>query len=255
MRLIKVPILEGALGKNLGVEKAPNAVCKKIKIAKNKIIEIKMEKSNFEENQGRIYKTAKKIFNKKERCLFIGGDHSLTYSTFKAFSEKYKNAGLIFFDAHVDCMPSATLYSHEDIITGLAKEKKIGSKNLLMLGVRKIYKWEKPFLKKHKLKIIKSQEIKKDIGAVKKQLAAFSNKFSKIYVSVDVDVLDAKEMPATAYPVRGGLNKGELLELLDAVKNRASAFDLVEYNPTLDRNKKAGKIVAEIANSVLSAKN
>ena len=59
---------------------------------------------------------------------------------------------------------------------------------------------------------------------------------SKIYLSIDIDVIDPKLAPGTGVPVPNGIDKNMLLRFIDVIANtgRVRGAELVEVNPTLD---------------------
>ena len=71
---------------------------------------------------------------------------------------------------------------------------------------------------------------------------------AKIYLSLDVDVLDPAVFPATNSPVVGGLQYHELLTMLSLIlKDRALlGADIVEFNPTIDNQEISHQIFSEI---------
>jgi agmatinase len=58
----------------------------------------------------------------------------------------------------------------------------------------------------------------------------------KLYVSLDIDVLDPAYAPGTGTPEPGGLTNRELFPLIRRLcaENNLVGFDLVEYNPLTD---------------------
>src|SRR5271169_6761196 len=101
MFVVKVPGLNG-LGITKGCEKAGNAILKSLneiysneenKPINTKLLdleEIHLDNSNLEITNKLIYKNSLEIFQKKSRTIFIGGDHSITYSLTKSFFEYTK---------------------------------------------------------------------------------------------------------------------------------------------------------------------
>lgn len=246
MKIIKIPFSEGSLGKNIGCEKAPAEIAKLLKVKTKDLVEVAVS-SDFEKTQNEIYRTAKKFLN--EKCIFLGGDHSITFSTFKAFSETKRNSALVYFDAHADCMPCCSLHSHEDVITGLFREKKLNRKNLLMLGIRKVYPQETAFVKKKKLQVFHSSDFRRKMKTVLRKVREFADEFGNIYVSVDIDAFDPKIAPATGYLVVKGLSRKEFYPAFEVLlkSGKVKAIDLIEVNPEF----KGGKKTAELAKEVV----
>ncbi len=245
MKLISVASSQGSLGKNKGCELFPKKIFKSFKLEKEfvKIIE-----NNNVETDEQIFLKAKQVFSKKEFPLFIGGDHSITYSEFKAFSEKHKNSSLIVFDAHADCAQFFKPVSHEDMNKVLVEEKILKKQKLLLIGVRKIYKIEKQWLSEKKIKLITAKQIHTNFEKAKKELKNFLKKQENIFVSIDADVFDPKIMPATGYLEKNGLNEKQFFELLKTTieTKKIKAMDLVEINPLKDIENKGIKLGKKI---------
>ena len=109
MLLVKVPSSQGSLEKNLGCELAPDLLTQGLQ----GVDEVEVVQNDIVETDKRIYEKALSTFPQK--AIFLGGDHSITYSLFKAFSEKFQNPSLIVFDAHPDAMKGIKPVSHEDM--------------------------------------------------------------------------------------------------------------------------------------------
>ncbi|MBN2127721.1 MAG: arginase family protein, partial [Candidatus Diapherotrites archaeon] len=230
MKLISVASSQGSLDKNKGCELFPEKIFPEFSMEKDFV---KVKENDNEETDEQIYLKSKEIFNEKEFPLFLGGDHSITYSEFKAFAEKNENAVLIVFDAHADCAQFFKPVSHEDMNKVLVEEKILKKENLLLIGVRKIYEIEEKWLKKNKIKQISSEEIHFSIENIKKELNEFLKNKKNVFVSIDCDVFSPELMPATGYLEENGLNEKEFFELLELIlkTGKVKAMDLVEINP------------------------
>ena len=191
--------------------------------------DIKVVKGNIEETNKNIYETVKE--NKK--CILVGGDHAITYSSFKGFIENYKDGVLVIFDAHVDCSNNFKPCTHEDFLRVILEEGLVKDENVYLVGVRKIYDVEKKFLKGRKINFVDDVE---DI------------KGENIYLSLDIDVINSKEAPGVIYKVEGGLTGEEVKKMLKKLKSRIKVMDLVEVVPENDdgRTVKLAKELLEV---------
>ena len=106
--LVTVPSSQGSLDKNLGTELAPEILCKGLEVETVNVV-----RSDIVATDEAIYSKAKEVIQKKP--IFIGGDHSITYSLFKAFSENFEKPSLIIFDAHADSTSFFKPVSNEDM--------------------------------------------------------------------------------------------------------------------------------------------
>lgn len=235
MKIVKICSSQGSLGKNIGCEKAPETLLRKAFTEKKASLKKDIVVDEVNINPNNIDETNKNIEN-SSGDIFLGGDHSITYSLFKGFAKKNKNYGLLIFDAHPDCALYVKSVSHEDFVRKLVDEGILDKKNLVYVGVRKSGEIEIKFLKN--VKVISVQEVRKNINYVKQELINFFKEFKKFYLSIDIDVLDPKFAPGTGYLEPNGLNIDELVYLVSEIKklNNLGRIDLVEVNPLNDIN-------------------
>jgi len=141
MKIIKIPYSKGgATFEVKGAKKAPDKIIDQLndiflneshKKLDYDVDEVKTAKTTEETNK-KIYEKIKK----EDSCIILGGDHSITYSCFKAMSEKYKNPGLLIFDSHPDCFQNINPPTHEDFVKTLIEEKFVLPKNIFLAGIR-----------------------------------------------------------------------------------------------------------------------
>lgn len=261
MFIVKVPGING-LGKTKGCEKAGNAIIETIKeIHSNEqgipidaglfeLEEIHLDNSNIELSTELIYKNSLEIFQTKPKVIFLGGDHSISYSTTKAFLEHCKNKEkepcLIIFDAHADCMHPMKEPTHEEWLRALI-ESGFPAENILLVGVRNLWKDEITFLKENKIRTITVNQLQEDLQDTCDVIMEFSNN-KELYVSIDIDVIDPAFAPGTGYKEPGGLTSREFIYLtqrINKIKN-LRAVDIVEINPDKDRDGLTVKLGAKI---------
>ncbi|MBS3108567.1 arginase family protein [Candidatus Woesearchaeota archaeon] len=235
--ILKISTSQGSLNKNIGSELAPSEIIKHIK-KKFKLYSVLIDSLNMEITNLNIFNSATGFTG-----IIIGGDHSITYSAFKAMAEKCKNPGLIMLDAHVDCTSYIKPPSHEDFLRVLLEDSILKQKNTLLIGVRNVYNAEKSYIKTKKINIITMQ----NIINYKKFLPYFS-KLDAVYLSIDIDVLDPKIASGTHYKVKGGMGKKTIFSILKDIKKlkNLKIVDIVEVNPKLDKANKTVKIAAEL---------
>jgi arginase family enzyme len=241
MKIIQVPTSQGGFGNNKNCFLTPSILAPNSE--KANIIENNLEQTN--QNLENI-----KITEKGE--LFIGGDHSITYSLFKGFKQQIKqqnpNAkiGLLILDAHADCSDNFMPPTHEDFNRVLIEQKIIDPKNLLIIGCTKVYDNEKEFIQKHNLQIQEYNNIHFH------KIKEFIDNHNIIYLSIDIDILSQIYAPGTHYP-DGKLTLDELTNILTLIKSsKIKRADLVEINPTLDQDNKtleAGKKIIDMLSS------
>jgi agmatinase len=268
MLVVKVPGING-LGKTKGCEIAGNEI---LKILKNEIYsnekgkeiifenfdleEIHLENYNLELSNNLIYKNSFNIFEENPKTIFLGGDHSISYSITKGFldfcNRENRKPCLIVFDAHVDCMESMKEPTHEEWLRKLIEEG-FPSENVLIVGARNVEKSEVDFIKKNKIKQISINSILEDIDNIADTIMEFA--FGKeVYVSIDIDVIDPAFAPAVGYSEVGGLTSRQFLYLIQRLKKIKTlrGIDIVEINSEKDKEfgmrttKLGAKILGEL---------
>ena len=266
MFIVKVPGING-LGKTKGCEKAGNAVLEALRtIHSNEreipidvnlfdLEEIHLDNSNLEKSNELIYKNSLDAFEKKPKTIFLGGDHSISFSTTKAFLDYCKNEKkepcLIVFDAHADCMTPMKEPTHEEWLRALV-EYGFPTKNILLVGTRNWWKDETEFIKKNNIRTISINQLKENLVDVCDGIMEFSNN-KELYISIDIDFIDPAFAPGTGYREPGGLSSREfiyLIQRMNKIKN-LRAIDIVEINSEKDKQnnnitiKLGAKILAE----------
>ncbi len=274
MIIVKVPGING-LGKTNGCEKAGDAVLKAFEkeIYSNEqgkpidarlfdFKEISLDNSNIDTANSLIYKNSLEVFGRGQRSVFLGGDHSVSYSIIRAFfnhvrsSESMREPCLIVFDAHPDCMPLSSdkrgrSPTHEEWLRALIEEG-FPAENLLLVGVRNSYSEETIFLKKHNIRTISINSLLEDLRDVCDAIMEFSNR-KELYVSIDIDVIDPAFAPATGYLEPGGLTSREFLYLIQRINKikNLRALDIVEINPDKEKNNLTVKLGAKILSELI----
>lgn len=231
-KIVKVKSSLGCLGKNIGCEKASEAILGNVdkELLKNyDIIEVEIVDDDF-------VKTVENI-EKVDGDIFIGGDHSITYPIFKNFKKNNIGGkiGLIIFDAHPDCVNNFSPPTHEDFVKTLILEKQIDKKDVFLIGLRNIDDIEKKFIKNNNIKNIMMNEVD---GNLTNRLINFIDNYDTIYFSIDIDCLDSEFTPGTGYPEKDGFNIDNLIRILKEVNElgKVGRIDLVEVNPLKDKD-------------------
>ncbi len=271
-QIVKVPGING-LGKTNGCERAGNAILKVLKeevysdergneveFSRLDIEEIHLDNSNLEITNNLIYKNSFEFYGLKDKLIFLGGDHSISYSLVKAFKDfcslEKKEPCLIIFDAHPDCMPTDNRKeypTHEEWLRGVI-ESGFPSSNILLVGSRNPYKEEVDFLKEKGIKQMGMNAFLEDFEGACDSLTEFANK-RPLYVSFDIDVVDPAFCPSVSYPEPGGFTSREIIYIFQRINKIKSlkAIDIVEINEKKDRevNGQTIKIGAKILGEVL----
>ncbi|MFH1503527.1 MAG: arginase family protein [Candidatus Diapherotrites archaeon] len=266
MFIVKVPGING-LGKTLGCEKAGNEILSSLKeVYSNEsgnplnvnnldIEEIHLDNGNLGLTNSIIYKNSFEIYETKPKVIFLGGDHSISYSTTRAFLDYCENSGkkpcLIVFDAHPDCMKPMKEPTHEEWLRKLIEDG-FPPESILLVGIRNSDMKEVEFLKENNIRAINMNSLLLDIEDNCDTIMEFSNG-KELYVSIDIDVIDPAFAMGTGYKEPGGLTSREfiyLIQRINKIKN-LRAFDIVEINPKKDVDNLTVRLGAKILSEII----
>ncbi len=185
-----------------------------------------------------IEKNVEEIYKDGKRVLGIGGEHLVTLPEIKAVSKFYKDLAVVHFDAHTDLREEylGEEMSHSAVIRHISKI--IGPENIKQIGIRSGMKEEWEFMKEHNTLIYEYSG-----------LDALKDK--KIFVTVDLDVLDPSVLPGTGTPESGGMQFNELIGWFEYLKDfDIIGADVVELAPDYDASgvstAVAGKVIREL---------
>ena len=256
MKLIKLPF---CFGFDHAPIQAPNAILSSIenfhllkKTEPFDIVDAKISKYDETNANRAIYAAVKKC---KDKFIALGGDHAITYSSYKAFSRNFKNAGIIIFDAHADVVPyKLSSPKPDNFISLLLDEGILKGRAVLIVGLRNFSDAEKEFISRTGINVHSSEAItqvglKKSLDIIIK----FAKKFSALYLSLDLDVIDPAFAPGIDSPEIGGLDSRELIYLVQGIKRlgNLNGADLVEVCPSKDVRNLTSLLCAKIVLELL----
>lgn len=160
----------------------------------------------------------------------LGGEHSLTWAAVRGVNRALgRPVGIIQIDAHADLRHAYQdfRHSHASVMQLLVEEEGV---RLAQYGVRALCKEEADFRTRHNVIHIDAEEL---VTGNIHEITLPEDFPEDVYVSFDVDGLDAAIMPATGTPVPGGLGYYQALALVrSGLKGRRCiGMDVVELAP------------------------
>jgi guanidinobutyrase len=185
--------------------------------------------------------------------VVLGGDHSITIPAVRAVREHRERPGLVLIDAHLDTAQhvGGEELNHCCPITR-AVDAGFPPEKIALVGISG---WMNPrseldYCREHGITIVWLDDIWRDgvDAALERALEVAFTDTDGVYLSVDVDSLDAAFAPGTCVPTPGGLTNRELLELVRGVAARGLVgVDVVEAAPSLDPTSATSGIACRIA--------
>jgi arginase len=215
--------------------------------------------------------------------VVLSGDHSIAGATIAGLkmAKPKSKLGVIWIDAHADLhtpytTPSGNLHGmplsisigednkecmvHEveeetakqwDYLKNIGKIfPKVLPEDIVFISLRDFEKEEKFLIEKYGMKVFSTSEVRrKGPENIVRSVVRYLADCTDIYISFDVDCLDAGITKGTGTPVENGLREREAEDLVSKFMQmrKVCCFEITEVNPTLDRE----NLMAEIAFNIL----
>ncbi|MBK7311748.1 MAG: arginase [Sphingobacteriaceae bacterium] len=231
----------------------------------------------------RIAKEIQKTLKREEIPIVLAGDHSSALGTISGIRMAYpeKRLGVIWIDAHADMhspyttpsgnmhgMPIAGILGEDnkerqqnkpddETIEYWEKLKNLGGitpkiqyNDLVFIALRDFEPPEEALIKNNKVRVFNLPEIrKKAVERIAIEALNYLDHCDLIYVSFDVDSMDSRISSGTGTPVPNGITEKEAGNLIYYImrSKKICCFEMVEINPTLDRE----NLMAENAFEIL----
>jgi agmatinase len=159
--------------------------------------------------------------------IVLGGEHSVTAGAVRAHLEKHPDMSVLQLDAHADLRDQYhhTKWGHASVMRRIEELcPTVG------VGVRSLSREEMEFARTHDLQILLAHQIHGHQDWISRAIDRLTD---KVYVTIDLDVLDPGIMPAVGTPVPGGLSWHQVLTLFRqvAANKQVVGFDVVELSP------------------------
>lgn len=161
----------------------------------------------------------------------LGGEHSLTAGAIRPFARRYRDLVVLQIDAHAD-LRDGYLGEHHSHASAMRRVLDIDGVSLVSVGIRAVCKAEVDFYEanRHRISIHWGHEQAR--WNLEEILAPLRGR--PVYITFDIDGLDASVMPATGTPTPEGLSFPFALEVVRracAEAGQVVGADLVEFAP------------------------
>jgi agmatinase len=189
--------------------------------------------------------------------IILGGDHGITWPNVTALADVlgYGRVGIVHFDAHADTAPDiqGVLASHGSPMRRLIESGAVKGRNFVQVGLRgfwpgpEIRAWmEDKEMKTHFMAEIEAHGFDTVLErAVNEALEGAD----RLFISLDIDVVDPSAAPATGSPEPGGLTSREILRAVRRLSAEVGivGMDVVEVSPPYDNASKITCLLAHRA--------
>lgn len=200
-----------------------------------------------------------------EKAIVLGGDHTVCLGAVSGASVGLKgNLGLIYFDAHGDMntdetTPTGNIHGMQlaslmgfgapELAQVYGKEVKIRKENLVHIGGCDFDQAEKDLVAREDLKAFSILDLlKHGIGPALEMIDDLAKRVDNVWISLDLDSIDAVYAPGAGMPNKKGLTYREIAAFADHIGKTCNVVgvDVVEYNPLQDEQGKTAELAIEL---------
>ncbi|MDQ3704739.1 MAG: arginase family protein [Chloroflexota bacterium] len=183
-----------------------------------------------------------------------------------------ESTGIIWFDAHGDFNTPHTTQSgfldgmalaivtgrcHADLRMSAGQVEPAAEARVLLVAPRDLDPGERDNLDASQVTVIEYLEVRQSGLASKLQptLEKLQSRTRKVYLHLDVDVLDHNEAPANKYSTPGGLSVSEVEAAIREIAQRFTikAATLSAYDPTYDTDGKTLKAGIQLMRAIIES--
>jgi arginase family enzyme len=191
-----------------------------------------------------------------EKLVFLGGDHSIAFPLFVGVSGAHRGdvaeVGYVQIDDHFDFGDRSVIHGHlyhGSNARRISELPGFDPRRMAFVGVAHPTRLEQyRAILAEGYHVVTAAQICRD-GATEAlaPVVAALHDCRTVYVSLDIDVLDAAYAPGTGAVTIGGLDPGTLLDVLFALAPLPiGAIDLVEVAPRYDPTGRTAQLAAQV---------
>jgi len=191
--------------------------------------------------------------------ILLGGDHSISFALFSGvmIANKERDSadriGYIQIDHHFDFGSNSALHGpiyHGSNARRISELPGISPSRIAFIGAGSVTRKDQfEFLIHNGFHVITAAQIRKR-GAqesLSELVRDFNRDCDRVYLSIDIDVLNAADAPGTGNVTYGGLDVATLMDVIDQLRMlRLVAIDLVEVAPRYDPSGRTAQVAAQI---------
>ncbi len=200
-----------------------------------------------------------------QKAVVLGGDHSICLGAVSGASVGLDgNLGLIYFDAHGDMNTDKTTPTgniHGMQLASLlgfgapqlahvhGKQVKIKKQNLLHIGGCDFDQAELALVKREGLNTFSMLDLlSSGLAPLFPMIDELAKRVDNIWISLDLDAIDALYAPGAGMPNKKGLTYREIAAIAEHIGQACNVVgvDVVEYNPLQDEQGKTAELAIEL---------
>ena len=189
-------------------------------------------------------------------CGILGGECTLVAGAIAGAVTAEPDITLVYLDAHGDFNTLATTPSH--FVGGMVLahvcgrsiapllwpgSRKIADERVALVGGRDLDPGERQNLERSRVTHIPFDAEHTDVGPI----VAFARR-KKVWLHIDIDVVDPKQMPAVVLPTADGVPLAAVRELVTQLATVADlrGFEICGYDPKADETHRLPEVISDL---------
>ncbi len=228
--------------------------------------EYDVEKINTNIYKSMLEKTKEDYFP-----ILIGGDCSVCIPSALACAKQNTDIGIIWINSHANYntfsstvtgnlhgLALASINGYNQEMTVYHDGKLIQTSKTVIVGARNIDPGEKEVLKYSGVTVFTTEDIQeKGVEAVMEEAFKIAGyKVKGIHISYSLDILDPDVSTGFSVPEFDGISEDEAMKINDLIikhMKEVLSYDLVEFNPLRDINRKTEQIALNLLAQIIRA--
>ena len=193
------------------------------------------EFGNAESMVRAVREEVRPIYRAGKFPILLGGDHACAPPSVEAYPDDAPSLGVLYLDGHMDFRSSYLGDDRSHACSARRIVEKVGARNVVVLGVRSVSREEIDDNRSVGMPFVSAHEIARDGIQASVQRALNMLKTERLYVSLDIDVIDPAYAGGTGTPEPFGLTPRDVKYVFDQAAPRLAGLDIMEVSPPYDQ--------------------
>jgi len=197
------------------------------------------------------------LLEQNRHLIALGGDHTIALPLLRAARRRFGSVAVLHFDAHLDTWEGhfGVSYNHGTPFRRASEEGLLRLDRCIHVGIRGPIFGSQDLADDAMLgfQVVSTMDIEEHglRGVIQRIRGRVQD--ARLYVSVDIDVLDPAHAPGTGTPEPGGLTMRELQVMLRSLVDlNVVGADIVEVAPAYDHAEVTSMAAANVAYELLA---
>jgi arginase len=178
------------------------------------------------------------------RPIALGGDHAVTWPVVRAVSGRHGPLTILHIDAHPDLYDEfdGDQFTHASPFARILEEQLAA--RLVQVGIRCLNGHQQSQVERYGVEIIDMRAWARGVRP--------SIDGGNVYLSIDLDGIDPAHAPGVSHREPGGLTVREVIGMVQDVGGTLVGADVVELNPSRDRDAMTARVAAKLVKELAS---